>query len=114
MFNPFAILFAIIDIAEPAIEDDDTVEFMPLVLHVEPIKLADLLGDATRLENAQVQYHHFSDHETYLGHIRGVREVPGTLEVYIEPVKVEGMSLLPKWKRIIDVTGYAFYATEGK
>lgn len=111
--NLFAMLFAAINIAEPAIEEDDTQEFVPLTLHTRPID-PDELHELTQLENTLAAYQLGGYGEWILGHITlAAEQKPGRIMVHFEPVPRTDMSLMSKWRSIEDVR-YAWYAPEGQ
>lgn len=110
--NPFAILFSIISLPEPAIADDDTALFVPV--QDEPLTLlvtsfADVpVMFPERLLNQRVQYVHFEgSDELYTGMVTEIRLGKFGMEFHIEPDRVEGLSLLAKWKYQRDLTGRA-------
>lgn len=107
MFNLItAMLFAIIDIAEPAIEDDDTAQFTPIVteddppvLHTSAISLVGL-HSLDQLCGALVLYRPDNFSEPQIGNIAAWEEGKfGRVSLYFVP---KDETLCPKWRDLSD------------
>jgi hypothetical protein len=110
MFNPIAILFAIIDIQEPPVTEDDTVEFQPVafipeppVMRTHPITAAPLL-DVTALRGCLVAYRMTTADNWQLGNIRAIEETRFGIKALFTP---KDTNLPEKW-RFLNELNYAW------
>ena len=104
--NPLAILFSIIALPEPAIAEDDTVEFIPLTLHFDAIDLRPVL-DLTQLHGCAVGYKLTGTDHWITGWITSTEETKfGGVNVYFEPDKETHPGAVAKWRNVNEV----FYA----
>lgn len=105
--NVFAILFGIIDIAEPAVELEDTALFVPIEdeppqMRTQRIELNGL-HDLSQLHGCLVAYRMDTGSAWITGHITATEESKfGRVSVYFVPDTHPGMSLLPKWRDLSD------------
>lgn len=111
MMNPFAILFGIISFTEPAIEDDDTVPFTPVVDEPEPILCTrpidlDELHNIEQIEKALVAYRLTSASPWQIGNIRAVEDTRFGFKALFTP---KDSNLPEKW-RFLDEVVYAWWA----
>lgn len=101
MFNPFAILFAIIDIAEPAIEDDDTALYTPVAFTPEPPIMRTLpittapLHSIDDLRGCLVAYRMDSADNWQLGNIRAIEDTRFGIKALFQP---KNENLTSKWR----------------
>lgn len=106
MFNLISILTAIIALPEPAIEDDDTVEFIPLTQHFDAIDLRPVLS-LDQLHGAAVGYKLTGTAHWITGWITSTEETKfGGVNVYFEPDTKTHPGAVAKWRNVNEV----FYA----
>lgn len=104
MFNPIAILSALIATDAPVFEDDDTQEIPVLRMVVTPLS-AFALNDAPQMLNALVEYRHFdTSTELFTGK---VIETTAT-QVLVAPDAGQD-ARYPRWRELADVTAYVHF-----
>lgn len=105
MFNPLSILFAALNITEPAIEDDDTAPYVPVRLPeylTSPITL-DNVHTLDQFMNALVGYCQRPGDTLQIGHIGGVEESKyGRISFYFVP-REGGLSKWRDWQDFVYV-----------
>lgn len=107
--NIFNLIFGVIDIQEPVIEDDDTALFTPVadeppVLKTHPITLAALI-DVSALVGCLAAYRLDSASEWQVGHIRAVEDTRFGWKLLFVP---EDARLSEKW-RFLNEVHYAWH-----
>lgn len=107
--NPLAILFSVIALPEPAIEDDDTALFVPVadeppVMHTHPITQTALLSNDQLIGNL-VAYRLDKASNWQLGNIRAVEETRFGMKVLFTPKNTD---LCEKWRFLNEVV-YAWF-----
>lgn len=109
MFNPLNILFSIIHLPEPAIAEDDTAPFTPVideapVMYTHPITTAALLT-ADQLIGCMVAYRIDRANPWQVGHIRAVQDTRFGIKALFVPVDSD---LSEKW-RFLNEFVYAWF-----
>lgn len=117
MFNPFNLLFTVIDLQEPEVNEDDTAPFVPVmdepapVLHTTPIDLKAVL-ELSQLRGCKVAYQlPGTDHWITGNIVEAVENKRLGVDVYFQP-DANHPAALPKWRSVNDVY-YAVYAAGG-
>lgn len=107
MINPIAILFSIIHLPEPAIEDDDTALFTPVVdeppvLRTHPITP---LLSAGQMLGSMVAYRMTSADEWQVGNVRAIDDTRFGVKVLFTPKD----SRLPEKWRFLNECVFCWY-----
>lgn len=119
MFNPFNLLFTVIDLQEPAIAEDDTAPYIPVmdeiepvqILHKVPIDLKTVL-ELSQLRGCKVAYQLPGTNHWITGNIAEAVETKTLgVDVYFQP-DANHPSALPKWRGVNEVF-YAVYVSGG-
>lgn len=99
--NIFNLLFAAIDIAEPAIEDDDTTDFVPVDFIPEPPQMVTHpittapLHSIDDLRGCLVAYRMDTASEWQIGNIRALEETRFGIKALFQP---KNRNLCEKWR----------------
>jgi hypothetical protein len=100
MFNPIAILSALIATDAPVFEGDDTQEVPVLRMVITPLS-AFALNETPQMLNARIQYRHFdTSRDLFTGK---VIETTAT-QMLVEPDAGQD-ARYPRWRELADVTG---------